>query len=89
MSDFVPGRIPARLSSLATLKLSCPADHVLLVTLNRPKALNVFNAEMEEEMGRVLQWADDDEYMWYVALTPYYLFEVWTHLRAVDVGSLS
>ncbi|KIP08299.1 hypothetical protein PHLGIDRAFT_104554 [Phlebiopsis gigantea 11061_1 CR5-6] len=69
MTDFAPGQIPAALSRLATLKLSSPADHVLLVTLNRPQALNVFNTEMEEDMGRVMQWADDDRYIWVVVLT--------------------
>lgn len=63
--------IPATLSGLATLELSFTAEHVLLITLNRPKALNVFNEEMEEEMRRVLEWVDEDAGVWYLLHTFY------------------
>ena len=33
-----------------TLLLSKPADHVLLVTLNRPEAANAFNSQMALEL---------------------------------------
>lgn len=63
--------IPTTLSRLATLELSVPAEHVLLITLNRPKALNVFNEEMEEEMRRVMEWVDEDTRVWYFPHTFY------------------
>lgn len=56
--------VPARFANLSALKLSSPAPHVLLITLNRPHALNVFTTEMEEEMRRALEWVDNDDMIW-------------------------
>lgn len=56
--------IPTPLSKLQTVKISVPTEHVLLVAMNRPKALNVFNEQMEDEMRQVLEWADQDKEVW-------------------------
>ena len=76
-------RIPASLTNLRTLKLAGPRKHVLLVTLNRPEALNVFTEEMEGEMGQVLEWADRDDQIWYVYFSPQ------TEMRADAVNAFA
>lgn len=38
------------MSDFQTIKVERPADHVLLVTLNRPEVANAFNTKMAEEL---------------------------------------
>ena len=38
--------------------LSFPTPHILLVTLNRPKALNCINLDGHEELDAVWKWLD-------------------------------
>lgn len=40
--------------------LSYPAPHVLLVTLNRPRALNCINAQGHAELHAVWEWMDSE-----------------------------
>ncbi|KAI9851084.1 MAG: hypothetical protein M1838_004516 [Thelocarpon superellum] len=40
--------------------LSFPAPHILLVTLNRPKALNCINTAGHEELDAVWSWLDNE-----------------------------
>lgn len=56
--------IPWHLVGLRNVKLAAPREYVLLVTMSRPKALNVFTEEMEDEMRRVMEWAEVDEGVW-------------------------
>ncbi|KAI0700912.1 ClpP crotonase [Cytidiella melzeri] len=49
--------------------LSFPARHVLLLTLNRPKAYNAVTQTMEEEIGRVMDWFDDESSFRVVVIT--------------------
>ena len=44
-------------------------DHVTLITLNRPKALNALNTQMLKELGRALLDADQDDKVRCIVLT--------------------
>ncbi|KZS93380.1 enoyl-CoA hydratase/carnithine racemase [Sistotremastrum niveocremeum HHB9708] len=46
------------------LTLSYPADHVLLLTMNRPKQLNAMTPSLSKDIGRVLSWFDDEPTLW-------------------------
>jgi len=46
--------------SVKCAELSYPASNILLVTLNRPKALNCINSEGHAELHDVWQWLDDE-----------------------------
>lgn len=50
------------------LQVSFPEghEHVLLLTLNRPKSLNAMTPTMQADLQRVLQWYDDEPSLWYV-----------------------
>lgn len=52
------------------LQVSFPEghEHVLLLTLNRPKSLNAMTPTMQADLQRVLQWYDDEPSLWYVRL---------------------
>jgi len=49
--------------------LSFPKDHVLLLTLNRPKSLNAFTPQMTEDLRNVLNWFEDEPSLWVVIIT--------------------
>ncbi|KAJ7640887.1 enoyl-CoA hydratase/carnithine racemase [Mycena polygramma] len=49
--------------------LSIPKDHVLLLTLNRPKSLNALTPQMTEDLRRVLNWFEDEPSLWVVIIT--------------------
>lgn len=56
------------------VKVSFPADHVLLLSMNRPKVLNAMSPQMEEDINTVLNWFDGQVSLWCVAdLQPYLL----------------
>jgi enoyl-CoA hydratase len=44
-------------------------DHVVVITLNRPKALNALNAALMDELGRALKAADADPEVGCIVLT--------------------
>lgn len=46
------------------LLVDFPADHVLLLTLNRPKALNAMTPQMTTDLERVLDWFDNEPSLW-------------------------
>ena len=48
------------------LLVSLPADHVLLLTLNRPRSLNAMTPEMTEDLNRILDWFEEEEELWSV-----------------------
>ncbi|EPQ60279.1 ClpP/crotonase [Gloeophyllum trabeum ATCC 11539] len=52
----------------AELKVSFPAEHVLQLTLNRPKALNAMTPQMEADINNILNWFDNEESLWFVRM---------------------
>lgn len=46
------------------LLVSFPADKVLLLTLNRPEALNAISPSLEAELRTLLQWFDSEPNLW-------------------------
>lgn len=48
------------------LLLEFPAEHVLLITFNRPKALNAMTYEMTVELEKVLDWFNEEPTLWCV-----------------------
>ncbi|KAH9837336.1 enoyl-CoA hydratase/carnithine racemase [Rhodofomes roseus] len=50
------------------IKVSFPQDHVMLLTLNRPKALNAVSPTMKEAIERVLDWFDNETSLWVVII---------------------
>jgi enoyl-CoA hydratase/carnithine racemase len=64
--------VPERITPPATgehLVVSNPASHVLLLILNRPKALNAMTAELQEDIERILDWAEAEPEVWFVHVT--------------------
>ncbi|KAJ7593943.1 ClpP/crotonase-like domain-containing protein [Mycena floridula] len=51
------------------LILSYPADHVLLLTLNRPDALNAISPQLTDELHAVLNWFEDEPSLWVIIIT--------------------
>ncbi|KAG6891628.1 hypothetical protein C0992_001313 [Termitomyces sp. T32_za158] len=47
------------------LKVDFPADHVLLLTLNRPRSLNAMTPTMGEDLRRVLDWFENEPQLWW------------------------
>ena len=41
-------------------KISFPAEHVLLVTLSRPKSLNCINTAGHDELHAIWEWLDNE-----------------------------
>ena len=41
-------------------------EHVVLLTLNRPKSLNAMTPTMQSDLQHVLQWYDDEPSLWCV-----------------------
>jgi enoyl-CoA hydratase/carnithine racemase len=46
------------------LLVSFPAEHVLLLTLNRPKQLNAMTPQMQNDLKQVLNWFEDEPSLW-------------------------
>ena len=55
------------------IKLSFPQDHVLLLTLNRPKSLNAVTPTMTSDIKNVLDWFDSEPSLWYETRTSLFL----------------
>ncbi|KAG5340519.1 hypothetical protein C0989_001329 [Termitomyces sp. Mn162] len=51
------------------LKVDFPADHVLLLTFNRPQSLNAMTPTMSEDLRRVLDWFEDEPQLWVAVVT--------------------
>lgn len=63
--------VPQRIVPPATgehLIVSNPANHVLLLILNRPKALNAMIPELQEDIGKILDWAEAEPEIWFVCI---------------------
>ena len=46
------------------LKVSFPAPHVLLLTLNRPAALNAMTPTLVNDLHAMLNWMDEEPGVW-------------------------
>ncbi|KDN42308.1 ClpP/crotonase [Tilletiaria anomala UBC 951] len=51
------------------LLVTVPAPHVLMLTLNRPKQLNSMTKDLELDLGRVLDWFEDEPALWVGIIT--------------------
>ncbi|VDC05766.1 unnamed protein product [Peniophora sp. CBMAI 1063] len=51
------------------VKVAIPAEHVLLLSMNRPKALNAMSFEMEQDLRTLLDWFDEEPSLWVVIVT--------------------
>ncbi|KAF8190365.1 enoyl-CoA hydratase/carnithine racemase [Mycena galopus ATCC 62051] len=63
MSDLTPPAVSEE------ILVNFPKDHVLLLTLNRPKSLNALTPRMVEDLRRVLNWFEDEPNLWVVIVT--------------------
>ena len=48
------------------IKVSFPAEHIMLLTLNRPKSLNAMTPAMDSDIDKILTWFEDEPSLWYV-----------------------
>jgi enoyl-CoA hydratase/carnithine racemase len=46
------------------LQVSIPNEHVLLITLNRPKSLNAMTPTMMRDLKCVLDWFEEELELW-------------------------
>ncbi|TFK21277.1 ClpP/crotonase [Coprinopsis marcescibilis] len=51
------------------LLVSFPSEHVLLLTLNRPKQLNAMTPQLTEDLRKVLNWFEEEPSLWVVIVT--------------------
>lgn len=49
--------------------LSYPLAHILLVTLNRPEALNAINFPLREDLDAVFAWFETEPDLWVAVVT--------------------
>lgn len=50
-------------------EISYPSDHVMLLTLKRPKKLNCIDLATSREIQRVWETFDEDEDLWVAIIT--------------------
>lgn len=58
MSGLAPPRTTQQ------LLVSFPLPHALQLTINRPKARNAVAQDLEDEIGRVMDWFEEEEDLW-------------------------
>lgn len=46
------------------IKVAFPQEHVILLTLNRPKSLNAITPTMTADIKAVLDWFDNEPSLW-------------------------
>ncbi|KAI0715047.1 ClpP crotonase [Earliella scabrosa] len=51
------------------VKVSFPQDHVMLLTFNRPKALNAVTPNMTDDVKKIMDWFDDEPGLWIAVVT--------------------
>ncbi|KAI0271456.1 enoyl-CoA hydratase/carnithine racemase [Gloeopeniophorella convolvens] len=51
------------------VKVSFPEEHVLLLTMNRPKHLNAMWHTMEDGLGLLLNWFEEEPSLWVAIIT--------------------
>ncbi|KAF8588381.1 enoyl-CoA hydratase/carnithine racemase [Ramaria rubella] len=55
--------------TVSLVKIDIPADHVLLLTLNRPRSLNAVSIELANDVQSVLAWFDSEPELWVAIVT--------------------
>ena len=66
------------------LKVDFPAPHVLLLSLNRPKALNAMSLAMQQDLKAILDWFEDEPELWFVNITKLnWAFQPWRYVGLV------
>ncbi|TFL05054.1 enoyl-CoA hydratase/carnithine racemase [Pterulicium gracile] len=63
MSGLAPPRTTQQ------LLVSFPLPHALQLTINRPKARNAVAQDLEDEIGRVMDWFEEEEDLWVCIIT--------------------
>ena len=48
------------------IKVSFPLEHVMMLTLSRPKSLNAMTPAMDADIDKILTWYEDEPSLWYV-----------------------
>jgi hypothetical protein len=61
MSKKIHLQLPAHSNEL---KVSLPEEHVLLLTLNRPKFMNAMTPTLHNDINNLLNWFDDEPNLW-------------------------
>ncbi|KAG7439357.1 enoyl-CoA hydratase [Guyanagaster necrorhizus] len=61
--------MPSQPPHSSELVLGFPSPHVLLLTLNRPDALNSVTVELADELRTVLDWFERETKLWVLVLT--------------------
>ncbi|OJA08881.1 hypothetical protein AZE42_01729 [Rhizopogon vesiculosus] len=51
------------------LKVSFPQEHVMFMTLNRPRHLNAMTPQLTTDIAAILNWFDDQSSLWVVVIT--------------------
>lgn len=53
------------------VKVAFPVPHVLLLSLNRPSALNAMSQAMHADINAMLDWFEHEPELWYVSFLPF------------------
>ncbi|KAH9043671.1 enoyl-CoA hydratase/carnithine racemase [Lactarius pseudohatsudake] len=53
------------------VKVSFPKEHVILLTMNRPKSLNAMCQTMESDLENLLSWFEGEPSLWVAIITGY------------------
>ena len=51
------------------VKVAFPAEHVLLLSMNRPKSLNAMSFDMEQDLRTLMDWFDEEPSLWFDSLS--------------------
>ncbi|KZT08589.1 ClpP/crotonase [Laetiporus sulphureus 93-53] len=51
------------------IRVAFPKEHVMLLTFNRPEALNAVTSTMKEDIERVFDWFDNEPSLWVAIIT--------------------
>ncbi|KAJ3775362.1 enoyl-CoA hydratase/carnithine racemase [Lentinula raphanica] len=66
MSVLSPPRAPPHSEQLL---VSFPAEHVLMLTLNRPKSRNAMTPQLQRDLEHVLDWFVEEPELWVIIVT--------------------
>lgn len=64
--------------------VSFPAEHVMLLTFNRPKSLNAMTPTMSHDIDTVLTWFDNEPSLWWVICS---MFQLSVHITLYRCSS--
>ncbi|TFY76591.1 hypothetical protein EWM64_g7422 [Hericium alpestre] len=46
-----------------------PREHIMVLSFNRPRSLNAMTPQMESDIKKLLDWFDEEPYLWAVIIT--------------------